>query len=138
VSSQGIKTTKLELIDTGYSDEMTTSFDHFKPGMASSDGMTVRSYLLEGSPAIEADMNGKMTLTVFLGGRFILMITTVHQDDDAAKEWTNRVNLAKLTAAAQGAPQTPIPPQQVQISRVDQLDPAKSGSYKMEYTATAN
>ena len=126
--------TTLQLVDTGLKQSFFTFFNRPAPGARDTYNRTT----VAGFPAVSVKLSDtKQTVIVNVSNRFVLSFTLENEPPKAFDLWAKYINFALLEQAAQAAPKDPIPPHQVPITRIDEVDAAQGGSTDETYMTPA-
>ena len=123
-----LQTTRLTLTDTGYFPQFMAEFAAFRPGREND----VEKFTIGSFPAIRITRGPVEILTVLINGRFVLQVRTDNQPSRATETWFKQFDVAKIPDRSAGDAKIPQP---VTITRIDELDPAKSSSYAMSWAS---
>ena len=123
-----VQTTRVSITDTGYFPQFLSEFASFRAGKEND----VEKLVLSGLPAIRISRPPVEILSILINGRFVVQIRTDQQPPRATESWLKLIDVARIAAAPVGAAQIPQP---VTITRIDEVNPAKSSSYPMSWTS---
>lgn len=124
---------RIGILDTAKQGGGLATFEDFQSGPA---GDATEGVFIDGMPAYRTKGEGYEQIEALVDGRFVLEILMRNPEEKSLKEWLGRIRVSVLRAAARDSREITYP-DEILITEINQLDPAKNATYYLSKASEA-